>query len=331
MYPNITSNTDTKKDCSSHSNHERPDSSMTSQQQHADWNGEVIDEILKAYADLGYIGSSLRYYYYILLSKKKIWTKTSANYLSKITIQAREDAVIPWDAILDENRPTLGNVPRYYIKEDYVQTDIDNLTTDHLTYTLPRWHFQTNHVEVWLEKMALGRIFENTLEGLEVNIPVHRGYSSGGFLNKNQKKLKAIMRQGKKIIILYFGDWNPSGENIEQAMKERLHKFGLSQSTIDFHRIAVTPQQIDQYNLPTLPVKKTDTRAKKFIEKYGDKACELDAFLAYAPQQFKRLLVRSVTQYFDDNLYQQQLRLQQKERKAIRTLVKKKIKFLETD
>ncbi len=302
---------------------------MTSQQRRpADWNGAVIDEILKDYSDLEFIGSSLRYYYYRLLSKKKIWTKTAANYLSKITMQAREDGVIPWDAILDENRPTLGNVPKYYVN---VQTDIDNLKDDHLTYTIPRWHFQTNHVEVWLEKMALGRIFENTLEGLEVNIPVHRGYSSGGFLNKNQKNLKAIMRQGKKIIILYFGDWNPSGENIEHAMKERLHKFGLSESTIDFHRIAVTPEQIHQYNLPTLPVKKTDTRAKKFIEKYGDKACELDAFLAYASQQFKALLVDSVTRYFDDNLYQRQLSFQQGERAAIRTLVKKKIKFLEID
>jgi hypothetical protein len=27
---------------------------MTSQQQHANWKGEVVDEILKAYADLGY-------------------------------------------------------------------------------------------------------------------------------------------------------------------------------------------------------------------------------------------------------------------------------------
>jgi hypothetical protein len=40
-------------------------------------------------------------------------------------------------------------------------------------------------------------------------------------------------------------------------------------------------------------------------------------------------LVESVTRYFDDNLYQWQLRIQQKERKAIRTLVKKKVKFLE--
>jgi hypothetical protein len=192
---------------------------------------------------------------------------------------ARDFGRIPWDAIIDENRPILGDVPEYYTRESWVQIDIDNLKNVNKTYTIPRWHTQAYHVEAWLEKMALGRIFEKILNPLEVHIPTHRGYSSGGFLNKNQKRLNAIINQGKEIIILYFGDWNPSGEGSERAMKVRLQRFGLY--NIDFHRIAVTQKQIDQYDLPTAPADLDDSRAKKFIEKHGDnRTVDLDALVA---------------------------------------------------
>jgi hypothetical protein len=162
-------------------------------------------------------------------------------------VQARDFGKIPWDAIIDENRPILGYVPKYYSRESWAQIDINNLKNSQKTYTIPRWHMQYYHVEVWLEKMALGRIFEKILNPIEVLIPTHRGYSSGGFLNQNQERLKAILNEGKEIIILYFGDWNPSGEDSERAMRVRLQRFGLY--NIDFHRIAVTQKQIDQYNL----------------------------------------------------------------------------------
>lgn len=175
-----------------------------------------------------YKGSSLRYYYYIANSRGLFPTgiKNTAKIFSDVLMQARDFGRVPWDAIRDDSRPIGGNVPEYHTKEDWVQMGIDYLSNVHTTYTLPRWHFQPIHLEVWLEKIALRPKFEDVLEDLEIPIPIQKGYSSGGSLNQNQKRLKRILRlyPDKRIVILYWGDWNPSGSDIERNVLTRLHK-----------------------------------------------------------------------------------------------------------
>ena len=299
--------------------------------------GSLVNEI---YANDNFVGSSLRYYYYIAISRKLFHDgiKNADNIFSRETMKAREWGRIPWDAITDDSRPVGGYVPRYHTKEDWVQMGIDYLSNVHKTYTLPRWHFQPVHVEVWLEKIALKLKFEDALEDLEVNIPIQKGYSSGGSLNQNQKRLNKIseLYPDKQIVILYWGDWNPSGSDIERNVLTRLHKFGIH--NIEFRRIAVTQEQIDEYNLPTAPAKTTDTRYKKWLNSHAngdDRTTDLDAFVALdhidPRKPFRKLVRESIEPYFDNDIYQEQLKLQEKERKKVRRLVNKKVRFLEVE
>lgn len=81
--------------------------------------------------------------------------------------------------------------------------------------------------------------------------------------------------------------------------------------TIDLHRVAVTPEQIDEYNLPFDPDRATrekmenDSRTNGFMEKYGTLyATELDALPALIPDVFRQeLVIDEVEQYFDDEIY----------------------------
>ena len=59
-----------------------------------------------------------------------------------------------------------------------------------------------------------------------------------------------------------------AGEKIEETLREL-----ASDAEINFERIAVTPEQIADWDLPTRPTKATDTRAKDF----GEISVELDA------------------------------------------------------
>ena len=97
-------------------------------------------------------------------------------------------------------------------------------------------------------------------------------------------------------------------------LEDRLSKLGLDPREVDFQRVAVTLEQIDQHDLPWDPddateekLMKKDSRTGKFIEKYGQLyAVELHALPALIPDVFKQqLVIDNVEQYFDQSIYQQ--------------------------
>ena len=78
--------------------------------------------------------------------------------------------------------------------------------------------------------------------------------------------------------MLYFGDFDPSGNEMLESMKITL-KDELGVDGMQFNRIALLKDDIFTYKLPNNPdaLKRTDTRAKKHLEAYGELAVELDA------------------------------------------------------
>jgi hypothetical protein len=63
-----------------------------------------------------------------------------------------------------------------------------------------------------------------------------------------------IKESGKEIHILYFGDFDPSGDDMDYHLNNALRFFGLED--IDFQRIAVTEEQIEEFHLPPMPKSK---------------------------------------------------------------------------
>jgi hypothetical protein len=123
-------------------------------------------------------------------------------------------------------------------------------------------------------------------------------------------RLLEIERSGKEIHVLYFGDFDPSGDDMDDHLDNALRYFGLEE--IDFQRIVVTEEQIEEFNLPLMPKSEEtidkvnhDTRKDRFIKKYGNLyVVELDALLAIAPDEFKTIVQGSVDQFFDQGIYQ---------------------------
>ena len=115
---------------------------------------------------------------------------------------------------------------------------------------------------------------------------------------------------GKNIHILYYGDFDPSGDYMVGDLIGRMSQLGLTSDKIDFQKIAVTLEQIKKYNLPSNPDKITaekmnrDSRTIGFVEKYGRLyAVELDALPALIPEVFSKLVIQSVEQFFDMEIY----------------------------
>jgi hypothetical protein len=264
------------------------------------------------------ITPTLRTLFYRLVSLQVIPnTKNSYKRLSKVLVKERKEGNIEWDTIADEGRLVVCNFYDVYESpQEYIKRGINHIKNADSKYKVPRWHNQKHYVEIWIEKQALADTFDSFLEDRQVRIAVNKGYAGWTFLNENANRLVEIRLKhpDRRIHILYFGDFDPSGEDMDRHLVDALSYFGLDRYIIDFERIAVTEEQIDEYDLPPIPedsdtLDKLDKDSRKdgFIDKHGELiAVELDALLAIVPDQFKQLVQKSVDQYFDETIYKRE-------------------------
>jgi len=125
-----------------------------------------------------------------------------------------------------------------------------------------------------LEKDALSRLVSRVGNRYSVRTFPTRGYPSYSYVQTMANYMQTRLG-GKPTIVLYFGDFDPSGVDIERDLEDRLGRYGATEYKVK--RIALTADQIKQYNLPPMPVKRSDARAEGFMAEHGDKSVELDA------------------------------------------------------
>ncbi len=208
---------------------------------------------------------TLRQTYYQLVAKHIVDNnKNEYQKLSNALVWARQQELIPWGWLEDRTRQ-----PRQVNMWSNLQ---DFFETVKISYRKDVWENQENYVVVWVEKDALSGIFQRAVDIYGVTLIVGRGYNSWSV----KKELADMFRAyGKKPVVLYFGDFDPSGEDIFRDIEESFGFFQISLKKIE--KISLTKNDINKYNLPADFAKKSDTRSKKFIAKNGDMAVELDA------------------------------------------------------
>jgi hypothetical protein len=206
---------------------------------------------------------TVRQVYYQLVSGQVIKNSRSQyQAVSNLLRDARKDGTIPWEWIEDRLRR-----PRPVSMWD----DLSDFTeTARRSYRRDVWATQDNYLEVWLEKDALSGIFEDVLRVYGVTLNVGRGFDGWDSIRNAAERY--IERGGATV--LYFGDFDPSGEDMVRSLRERLAFFGEAPEVI---KCALTMDDIERYNLPPDFAKKTDSRAARFIAKHGDVSVELDA------------------------------------------------------
>ena len=130
------------------------------------------------------------------------------------------------------------------------------------------WDSQPVRIEVWLEKDALSGIFEETLDGYGVTLNVGRDFDGWDSIHN------AARRLGDEDVVLYFGDFDPSGEDMVRSLRERLADQGARPEIV---KCALTSRDIEAYELPADLTKASDSRSPAFVAKWGDISVELDA------------------------------------------------------
>jgi hypothetical protein len=68
------------------------------------------------------------------------------------------------------------------------------------------------------------------------------------------------------VHIIYIGDYDPAGVLIDRSIEAELRRHLPPEIDLTFHRLAITPEQIAAYDLPTKPRKPGDKRALHVTE-----------------------------------------------------------------
>jgi hypothetical protein len=172
---------------------------------------------------------------------------------------------------------------------------------------------QEHYVEVWLEKDALSGIFSDVLGSYRITLNVGRGYDGWTSIKRAADRYNAWWRdRAVETTVLYFGDFDPSGEDMHRSLIERLGELGAEPEVI---KVALTHE--DARRLPGDVTKADDTRAASFVAKYGDLAVELDALPVEELQQRIR---SSIEGRINLDALRESHRLEDEQRKEMRNL-----------
>jgi hypothetical protein len=222
----------------------------------------------------------------------------------RLLSEMRREGVLPFDWLADNTR--WMRKPRTYTS---LAAALDATAR---FYRRSLWADAEEYVEIWIEKDALAGVIYPVTEEYDVPLMVSLGYASLTFLHSADESIEA---QGKPAYIYYLGDYDPSGIHIPQRIEADLRTFAPD-AEIHFERVAVTSDQIREWNLPTRPTKQSDSRSKGF----DGESVELDAI----PAGKLRDLVRDCIEWHIDPEHLRQLELaEQSERQILLTLAQK--------
>jgi len=177
----------------------------------------IINEIIKEYQDDGYV-LTLRQLYYQLVSRDIIPNK-QAEYskLSTLLKEGRMGGIVDWGAIEDRLRKPS--------KPSEFDSAADILDAAINQFRLPRQKGQKVYIEVWVEKDALSGVLKKVTNKFGINIMVNRGYSSASAMYDSYQRFTEAINEGQKALILYLGDFDPSGIDMIRDIDSRIKEF----------------------------------------------------------------------------------------------------------
>ncbi len=218
--------------------------------------------------------------------------------------EARERGDIPWEWIVDETRElervNVWDDPAEYA--DWVAR----------SYRRDFWNQQPVRLIVVSEKGTVRGLLTPVLDRYAVGfLPVH-GFSSATTVHDISQD-----DDGRPLILLYVGDFDPSGMFMsEEDLPNRLSNYGGDHVTVK--RIALTPAQLT--GLPSFPAtdKRKDPRYKWFISRYGKRCWELDAM---DPNDLRDCVEREIKKLIEPVAWQRCERINEAEQESLRTVL----------
>lgn len=245
--------------------------------------------------------------------------------VSRVLATLRRAELVSWAAVEDRTRRTTGKRGLRAV-DDYIQSGLE-------TFLHPGYYGrcyiqnQAKYIEVATEKDALSSILEDAVWYYCTRLNVVRGQVSASMVKTMADRFDKAIMLGKKPVLVYLGDLDPSGVAIPKALVRNLEEHhGIS---IELVRAALNPDQIDLYSLPASldAAKQSDPNYKAWAAEYGSNQLpvELDAI---PPDILKRVVTDALDSLYDMSEVAEQKRIEAEERDLLREMRNEVINFI---
>jgi hypothetical protein len=228
-----------------------------------------MDSIVREYARQN-LRLTARQLYYQFVSRDFIPnTPRSYKNLTSLLADARYAGLVDWDAIEDRGRE--ADTPSQW---ENISGLVDSAAR---AFRLPRWRGQDTYAELWVEKQALAGVLEPLAREFHVTLMVNKGYSSASAMYASAQRIQQGVEacdSEQEATVFYLGDHDPSGEDMVRDITDRLTEFGCD---VNVEKLALTMEQVRQYNPPPNPAKTTDSRYAAYAAEHGGSSWEVDA------------------------------------------------------
>lgn len=176
-------------------------------------------------------------------------------------------------------------------------------------YRRDRTEGQDVSVFLGVEKAGMVAQLDAWFGDLGVPILALSGYASQSFVHDVTTDVSA---HDRPAVLLYAGDHDPSGEDIDRDFVERTDCWAK------MIRVALSAEQVDAYDLPPAPGKRSDSRSDAFVERHGRLVqVELDAL---PPDRLRALYAAELDRWWDVDAYAVAVGRERDERDALAAL-----------
>lgn len=208
-------------------------------------------------------------------------------------------------------------------------------------YDENRWRDQEHYVEVWLEKQSLASVFQPICSEWNVRLEATRGDWSDSKVYEAAERLTEKLDAGKKVRVVYWGDFNPSGFHAPVSVQQTLAHYGLDlgprqqdepenryfdiwpmdgpsgwkghdDADIMFERAGLNLEHIKRYDLPENPNPSSTDKDRELKERFQrhvsagrDVNVELNALKEFHRGDLEDEIEAGITQYVHDPLWKQ--------------------------
>lgn len=232
-------------------------------------------------------------------------TQEAWQFLCKASMYARYFGLVDIESIVDNKNPTPSVFTQYTGNKDDISYSVwlDDLERPYVTARIPTISdLQPYHLEIWCEKSTMNDVLEPLASSYHAVLCTFQGEASLTACSNFVDRVKAANKPAR---VMYISDFDAAGISMPKAVARKVEwvcdNRGLDLE-IAISQVALTLEQVKDYNLPTTPMKPKEKRADAFMERTGiDGAVELDALEALYPGDLAEIVREWLEPYFSQD------------------------------
>lgn len=232
--------------------------------------------------------------------------------------EARKLGILPIDFVLEEDARAFDGLESIDWRDprDYLVDCLENAKEFYKYYeAISFWAEQPVYIQMLVEKIDLRHLFRHITGKYHIPIATSRGWYSILQRGEMAKRFKYWEERGKKPVLLYCGDHDPTGLQISEALVSnfweialgtgwrptnlKVDRFGLNYDLIMEAELTWIDNLISASGRPP-DLKKRYIR--EYIAEFGERKVEANA-LVIRPDLAERLVEQAILKYLPDDAF----------------------------